>query len=212
MERRNVLRLLGSTAAISALPLEALSFLQQAHAQMSQSAGLRTLNPHQNATVTLISELIIPETDTPGAKGAKVNEFIDLLLTEWFETEEKERFLQGLATIDPASRKRFRADFVSCTPAQQLDLMKQFDDGAMSFAHNRRAPVTTRTASARMQIPRTAATSAHAPMQSGEFFYTLKKLTLFGYYTSEIGFSKELGDSIIPPGHDGCAPLVEIKR
>ena len=49
-------------------------------------------------------------------------------------------------------------------------------------------------------------------MQPGEFFYTLKKLTLFGYYTSEIGFSKELGDSIIPAGHDGCAPLVEIKR
>jgi hypothetical protein len=212
MERRNVLRLLGSTAAISVLPLEALSFLRQARAQMSQSAGLRTLNSHQNATVTLVSELIIPETDTLGAKGAKVNEFIDLLLTEWFETEEKEPFLQGLATIDSASRKRFGVDFVSCTSAQQIELMRQFDDGAMSFVHSQSAPVTTRTASARKQMARAPATSARAPMQPGEFFYTLKKLTLVGYYTSEIGFSKELGDSIIPPGHDGCAPLVEIKR
>ena len=208
MDRRNVLRLLGSTAALSALPLEALSFIQQAHAQVAQSTGVRTLNAHQNATVTTIADLIIPETSTPGAKAAKVNEFIDLLLTEWFEKAEKERFLAGLSTIDPASRKRFGADFISCTAAQQLDLMKQFDDAAMQFAHSQPAPVSTRTASARTLKMRTPAPGDNA-MQTPEFFYTLKRLTLFSYYTSEIGFSKELGYSIIPPGHEGCAPLRE---
>jgi gluconate 2-dehydrogenase gamma chain len=39
------------------------------------------------------------------------------------------------------------------------------------------------------------------------FFYQLKKLTLAGYYTSEIGFSRELGKKIIPPSHAGCAPI-----
>ena len=168
------------------------------------------MSPHQNTTVITISELIIPETDTPGAKGAKVNEFIDLLLTEWFDAAEKNRFLEGLATIDAASRKRFGADFISCTHEQQLELMKQFDDAAMSFARSQRIAVKTRTTSA--HNIKTATAPAHAPMQPGEFFYMLKKLTIFGYYTTEIGFSKELGDSIIPPGHEGCAPLVEIKR
>jgi hypothetical protein len=212
MERRNVLRLLGSAAAISALPLEALSFIQQARAQVSQSAGMRTLNAHQSATVTTIAEMIIPETSSsPGAKTAKVSEFIDLLLTEWFDNAEKERFLEGLATIDSASRKRFGADFIFCTPAQQLELMKQFDDEAMRFAHSRPTPIATRTASARTQKTRTHAPE-HNAMQTPEFFYMLKKLTLFGYYTSKIGFSQELGDEIIPPGHDGCAPLKEQAR
>jgi hypothetical protein len=211
MQRRDMLRLLTSAAALSAIPLDLMLALQQARAQTGMSTSLRTFNPHQNATVTTISELIIPETDTPGAKGAKVNEFIDLLVTEWFDNAEKERFLGGLATIDSASRKRFGADFISCTPAQQLELMKQFDDEAMHFAHSRPTPVATRTASARTQKMRTHAPE-HNTMQTPEFFYTLKKLTLFGYYTSKIGFSQELGEEIIPSGHDGCAPLKELAR
>ena len=211
MDRRNVLRLLGSVAAISALPLEALTFIQQARAEALLSAGVRTLNAHQDATVTTITEMIIPATSTPGAKAAKVNEFIDLLLTEWFPHGEKERFLEGLATIDTASRKRFGTDFISCTPDRQLELMKQFDDEAMRFARSQSTPVATRTASARTQKMRTHA-AEHSAMQTPEFFYMLKRLTLFGYYTSEIGFSQEQGYSIIPPGHDGCAPLKEPTR
>ncbi len=71
MQRRDVLRLLTSAAALSAMPLELVMALQQARAESSSSIGLRTLNPHQNATVTLISELMIPQTDTPGSKGSE---------------------------------------------------------------------------------------------------------------------------------------------
>lgn len=212
MQRRDVLKLLTSTAALSVIPLQSMLTAQQARAQIGEFAGIRTMNAHQNETVTMISELIIPQTNTPGAKGAKVNEFIDLLLTEWFDAPERDRFLEGLASIDTASRKRFGADFISCTPAQQQELMKQFDDEAMSFAHRQRSPLVVRTASARTQNARKTPAIDREPLHPGEFFYTLKKFTIFGYYTSEIGFSQELGDSIIPPGHAGCAPLVEIKR
>ncbi len=186
--------------------------LKNARAQIGEFAGVRTMNAHQNATVITISELILPQTDTPGAKGAKVNEFIDLLLTEWFDAAEKDRFLAGLAAIDTASRKRFNADFISCTPDQQHALMKQFDDAAMSFAHSQRVAIKTKTAAARPIKTHPAATPKQLPMETPEFFYMLKKLTIFGYYTSEIGFSQELGDSIIPPGHAGCAPLKETSR
>src|ERR1700712_1341765 len=103
MERREVLRLLTSTAVASAMPLELLQSLQQARAEVGPAAGLRTLNAHQNETITTISELIIPETATPGAKGTKVNEFIDLLLTEWYDKPDTDRFLQGIANVDIVS-------------------------------------------------------------------------------------------------------------
>jgi hypothetical protein len=200
MDRREVLRLLGSTAAISAFPLEALTLIQQASAQAVQSTGLKTLNPHQNATVTTIAELIIPETDTPGAKSAKVNEFIDLLLTDWYDPSETQLFLSGLADVDAQSKRLFSKDFVDCTPAQQTQLLHTMDEGAMQFARALKATA-----------PRTKVSLEQTTPPPTNFFYTMKKLTLVGYYTSEPGFEKELGKSIIPPGHAGCAPLSQTR-
>jgi hypothetical protein len=202
MDRREVLRLLGSAVALSALPAEALTAIQQASAQVAQSTGLKTLNPHQNATVTTIAEMIIPATDTPGAKEAKVNEFIDLLLTEWYEPTETKEFLAGLSDVDEQSKKKFSAAFVDCTPAQQTELLKQLDAEAMDFAAKQKQAVTKSSISPLQQ-------TTPAPTN---FFYTMKKLTLTGYYTSQIGFSKELGKFIIPPEHAGCAPVKEATR
>jgi len=52
----------------------------------------------------VLTDLIIPETDTPGAKAALVNEFIDVILTEWAIDAERQNFLQGLAGIDNRAR------------------------------------------------------------------------------------------------------------
>lgn len=194
MDRRDVLRLLGSTAALSALPLEAMAFLREASAQTAHTTGLKTLNPHQNATVITITEAIIPATDTPGAKGAKVNEFIDLLLTEWYEPAQTKEFLTGLADVDTRSKKKFSAAFIDCTPAQQTALLTEFDAAAMQFS----------------ALQKQAQPNDSTPPPTN-FFYQIKKLTLAGYYTSEIGFSQELGKSIIPAEHAGCAPVKETR-
>ncbi|MBS1822316.1 MAG: gluconate 2-dehydrogenase subunit 3 family protein [Acidobacteria bacterium] len=182
--------MLGSAAVISAFPPDALALFQQAHAQAAQSPGLKAFNPHQDATVIAISEAIIPATDTPGAKAAKVNEFIDLLMGEWYEPADSARFLDGLDDVDKRSRRLFSKDFVDCTVAQQEQLLRALDGEAMTFAKQQ-----------------SAALLAKKPAPPANFFYTMKKLTLAGYYTSEIGFEKELGKSIIPPSHAGCAPL-----
>ena len=184
MQRRDVLKLLGSAAAISALPQEAFTVLAQASAHAANANRRKTLNPHQNATVITITELIIPTTDTPGAKEAKVNEFLDVLLTEWFEPAELRGFLHGLEQVDVQSRKLFSANFMECQSDQQIQLLKQLDAAAMEFAQKQRE-----------------ATQAGAEPPPMDFFYQLKKLTLTGYYTSEIGFTQELRQEIIPPHH-----------
>ena len=194
MQRRDVLRLLTSTAVLSALPIELLQSLQRARAEASPTVGLRTLNAHQNVTIETICDLIIPETSTPGAKGTKVNEFIDLMLTEWYDKPDSDRFLQGISDADASSQKRFGKTFALCSVAQQIQLMKAWDDEAMRYSQAVKA-----AKKAKMSPP---------PVN---FFYTVKRLTLVGYYTSEVGFSKELGKSIIPPKHAGCAPLSEAR-
>ena len=128
MHRRQALRLLASAATLPLLSREAFSLFQAVHDQLPAQPVLKTLNPHQNATVTTISELIIPQTDTPGAKAARVNEFIDLILTEWYDEEEKSTFLTGLADVDAQALDLFSKDFVDCGEKQQIEILQALDD------------------------------------------------------------------------------------
>ncbi|MBV9885931.1 MAG: gluconate 2-dehydrogenase subunit 3 family protein [Acidobacteria bacterium] len=70
----------------------------------------RFLDEHQNETLIILSDLIIPATDTPGAKEALVNRYIDLVMAA--ETHENQKsFLGNLAYIDGESMRRYKNTF-----------------------------------------------------------------------------------------------------
>src|SRR6476646_8575491 len=102
MRRREVVRFLGAALALPFLPrgAEAAIQLGQSLHERLGDVPFRTFNRDQQALVTNIAEMIIPETDTPGATKVKVPEFIDLILTERATDEEKAAFLAGLSDID----------------------------------------------------------------------------------------------------------------
>ena len=80
------------------------------------------LDAHQNDTLIRLSDLIIPETDTPGAKAALVNRFIDrLLASESRETQS--RFLDALAWFDGECLRRYRAAFLHLPDESQLEFL-----------------------------------------------------------------------------------------
>jgi hypothetical protein len=191
MERREALRLLASAAALPLLSREAFSMFHAVHEQLSDQPVLKTLNSHQNAMVTTISELIIPQTDTPGAKAARVNEFIDLILTEWYDEEEKSIFMTGLTDVDMRARDLFGKEFVECEAKPQIEILQALDD---ELAATRAEPEPRRR---RRRPP------------EHNFFFMIKQLTLVGYYTSQIGFEQELHGEIIPSHHAACVPLEE---
>ncbi len=194
MQRRDALRLLVTGAVLPTLTPEAFAFFRAAHP--AAGYALRTLNPHQNATVVAMIDLIVPATDTPGAKGALVNEFIDLILTEWATEEERANFLGGLAGVDKQSNELFGKDFIDASPVQQTALLRSMDDAAMAeHARAPRAPEMVRERDTQLQ---------------GNFWVVFKSITLHGYYTSEIGFTQELKLQIIPGAQHGCAPVGSV--
>ena len=201
MKRRDALKLIAGAAAVPALYSHDLFALgREIHQQLGSIPSLKTLNDHQNATVIAISEMIIPATDTPGAKGARVNEFIDLILTDWCAGDDCQRFLQGLADTDARSRKMFGKEFVSCAAQQQAQLLTALDE---ELTELREASGEER------QHASPAVHENESPVQRN-IFYMMKRLTLIGYYTSEIGWTQELGR---PPVHTGayqaCVPITE---
>ena len=192
LNRRRALQTLATGAAgvaTSPLWVEALIALadeagqMRAHAHPFQAAPAapwtpKALTAAQNETVIVLTELIIPETDTPGARGALVNRFIDDVLQK-APQGERESFLRGLAWLDRRTRTLFRKDFAAATPAQQTDLLTRL--------------------SAEGNPPR--------EHQAGvDFFRAVKALTITGYYTTEIGLRQELGDpgQLFLPQFAGC--------
>ena len=122
------------------------------------------LDEHQNETVIALSDLIIPTTDTPGAKDALVNRYIDLVLNE--ETEDrKKRFVEGLAWMDGRSLERYGKPIAALTAQQQTELLTPLADP-----------------------------ENHDPLDKPgvEFFGEIKDYTIFAYYTSKIGMEQEL--------------------
>jgi hypothetical protein len=191
MDRRQALRLLAATISASVFSRDLFLFGQELHAQLASSPALRTLNAHQNATVIAMTELIIPTTDTPGAKAARVNEFIDVILTDWCTAEDCALFLNGLAEADKRSRARFGWDFINCDQRQQIDILTAFDHEVARLREG-----VLRTLSARSET---------TPIK--HFFFLMKRFTLIGYYTSEIGAQQELHYEVIPTRYHGCVPL-----
>lgn len=134
LNRRDALRKLaagGLGAAASGLWVAHLSALAQAQAAhvhavaSAQGAAAWTpkvMNARQLQTVAQLSELIIPATDTPGARAALVDRFIDGVLQE-AEAADRARFLSGLAWLDARSTTLFKSGFLAASPAQQTELL-----------------------------------------------------------------------------------------
>ncbi len=131
MNRRTVLRLLaiGGPGATT-LPEWGSRLAERAFAQAAPPAHVgapwtpSALSPRQNETVVAISELIIPQTETAGAKAARVNEFIDAVIAD-ADPPERTSFLNGLAWMDTHARELHGADFVALAPPQQVAILEQ---------------------------------------------------------------------------------------
>jgi hypothetical protein len=179
VNRREALRRLAvGGAAAAALPswVETLSAFALDHAHThGQRAAAKTaaawkpkvLTPHQNSTVITLSELIIPQTDTPGAKAANVNRFIDGVLSEASATD-RAKFLSGLTALDERAKQDFGKPFVDATADQQTAILT-----GLSALQGK----------------------GDAKDHEGvEFFEAIKSMTIIGYYTSEVGMRQEMGD------------------
>jgi len=196
MDRRQALRLLATGAAFQLAPHSLFAALREARALIGTQAAPRTLGSHQRATVTTMAELVLPKTETPGATEVGVSDFIDVILTEWYNDEERSRFLNGLADVDARSQALFGKNFVDCSPDQQADILAVLGEKMREDADRVRD---------QSRQHRGSASKLQEPEQN--FYSMLRGLTLTAYYTSEAGATAELDFQIIPERYDGCAAV-----
>jgi hypothetical protein len=134
-----------------------------AQSDENKSQPLKFFTEEENRTVTEMTERIIPADDSsPGAKAARVSEYIDLIVSE-SPAVTKNLWRDGLAAVNKKSREMFGKAFADATVDQQVELLKQ-------ISKNEKASST----------------------DLERFFRTVKYATIDGYYTSKIGIHQEL--------------------
>lgn len=140
----------------------------------------------QARLVDVVAELIIPATDTPGARQAGVPQFIDRVLADYYDKDQAERLRAGLARMDADAQAAHGDVFTALTPQQQVELLTGYDRESV-------------------------AAKAGAPSQT-HFFSTLEDLVTVGYFTSEPGATVALRYEPVPGAYHGCVPLSDIGR
>lgn len=85
------------------------------------------LSPSQDKLLANLAELIIPVTDTPGAKDLKVHDYIKVMVADCHEPEVQKIFFNGLDTVENLSEKRFGRAFSALDAAQQKQILKRLE-------------------------------------------------------------------------------------
>lgn len=125
-----------------------------------------------------IAETILPRTDTPGAKDAKVGQFMSVYVPDCYTPEEQKIFYAGLLKINEDTRKTYGRSFMALQPEERNEFISRLDQ------------------------------LARAQSSSGDlhYFTMMKQLTLFGFFTSETGATQVLRHVAIPGRFDGEMP------
>ena len=146
------------------------------------------LTKEQVAVVADIAEIIIPRTDTPGAKDVGVPAFIDTMLKNVYTQEDRERFVSGLQAFEEAARKAHGKGFVELNNGQQTELVQKLNNEAVAteLAYDPRPKELKRP-----------------------FILMTKELTLLGFFCSEPGATKVLQHVAIPGKYEACVPLAQ---
>ena len=129
-----------------------------------------------------VAETIIPKTATPGAKDAKVGEFMKVMVNDCYEAKDQTIFIEGIKKLDEASKKLNSKSFMESTPEQRKALLVTLDKEAKEYQKTAK------------------------PEDPKHYFTMFKQLTLSGFFTSEVGATKALRYVAVPGKFVGSYP------
>lgn len=149
----------------------------------SKAKGPEFLTREELALTGVLAEMIIPRTDTPGALQVGAHHTIDHLLAVGAREPARKAYKDGMARFESVVKAQTGKRFAQLPAARQTALLTALDNGA--------APFTS---------------------EDQQFFRSLKQYTLFAYYTSEAGATRELAYLPVPGGYKGDVKVTKATR
>lgn len=147
-----------------------------------EMTGVMIFSDDMRSDVVALAETIIPTTDTPGARDAGVGDFIEFMLGEFYPKADRERFVAGMQALAAHCASERGNAFSALSTDEQVVVVGMLAEGnAEEFDDG-----------------------GHG------LFEHAKQLTIFGYYTSEVGMTVERHYLPWPGRFDGAYPYEKV--
>lgn len=186
MERRELLRNIALLTGGAFIGGEL--FLSGCKSSASMEAGF---TPASIALLDEVGETIIPTTNTPGAKAAKVGDLMKVMVTDCYSKNEQAAFTQGIVQLDEACKKATGKTFMDCDAKQRHDFLVSLEKEAKTFNET---------------VNKENEGKKDEDKKPIHYYTMMKQLVLFGFFTSKTGATETLRHVQVPGKYDGAFP------
>ena len=190
MERRDLLKMIVAGTGFAMVGGNALAYQLKSPVALSDTQ----FNADDVMLFNEVAEVILPRTDTPGAKDANVGLMAMILANDCYTKTQRTAFSEGLKQVNSLSQKRFGKAFLLLDGKQKQALVQQMDEQAK--AHNDKLKMFYVGST---PFDRDSKESDPVP----HFFTLIKQLTIFCFFTSKEGATKVLRYEAIPGKYNG---------
>ena len=181
MKRREAIRntaiFLGAASIASATAL-----MQSCKPDLTDTWKAEFLSMDQVNLLSEIAETILPKTDTPGAKDAKVSRYLDQYVSRFMKPEEQEKYKQALTVFDAFSQKLFTKSFVNISNENKANVLQAMIDDP-----------------------------SEGESSPSEIFNQIRSVVNMAFFSSEIGATQVLDYIPIPGDYQGDIPINSTK-
>lgn len=146
-----------------------------------------------------VGETILPQTAaSPGAKSAKVGEFMQVMVRDCYSPAEQETFLTGIDKLNAFSKKNRSKEFLNCNALERQDLLVKLDQEAKEY--KKQNDLLKQQELEKEKASQAGGKPNYIKKENPDhYFAMMKQLTLLGYFTSEAGYKAQQYVSV--PGH-----------
>ncbi len=130
--------------------------------------GIGIFTKQQIRLMNEVGETIIPTTDTPGAKAAKVGQFIAVMVSDCYDAKYQQKFMEGLAKLDTDCKARYGKTFLKCPKNLRNDHLVELDAEQKAYYKTKKKE------------------------DPEHYFRVIKDFVIWGYFTSEIGATQAM--------------------
>jgi hypothetical protein len=151
-----------------------------------------------------IGETILPATSSPGAKAAKIGEFMKVIVNDCYEEKDQRIFHEGIGKLNDACSKAKGKSFMDCTPQERHDFLVTLDKEAKDYQKKKSEfDKQQQEIQQKEQTDKGEKDPVKEEMPT-HYFTMMKQLTLWGYFTSKEGMMQALRYVPVPGKYQGC--------